>query len=156
MKVPKPKPRGPKPRKPIKRGKRPQPRSIKEHRKLEKVADDLWARIVRSKSPTCAHCDLFGIMPAKKTTDAMHLVSRRYRQTRWLLENGAPGARGCHHIMGFDQHLHVLFCEGYIGKAKWEQLNVLKHCRGKLDMKAIIVALEHEAAQRGLLSAGGD
>ncbi len=144
--VPKPAKRGRKPKRRIKRKKRPQPVALAEHKKLEKEADWLWALIIRSMNQ--GHC----IRCRKPVSDAMHLVSRRYRQTRWdfWTPNGAPGCRGCHFLTGHDQHEHVRMVEGWIGKMKWEELNLRKHSRGKMDMKLVIIALEGECKNRGL------
>lgn len=122
-----------------------EPEALKRHRKLEKLADGLWALIVRNRTPLCVRCRV------RPVAHADHLVSRRYRATRWDLTNGAPLCAGCHRLVTSDTHEHVRLAVEYAGAERWEQLNVAKHC-GKADPASAIVALRYEADARGFAS----
>lgn len=139
--------------KPTKRGRRrrktknPVPDGLARYKSFVKEADFLWSMIIRDmNNGRCVRC-------GKPVHDPMHLVSRTYHQTRWdfWTPNGAPGCRGCHRLMGVDQHEHVLMVEKWIGPRKWEELNMRKHSKGKIDQKAIMLVLEGEARNRGLI-----
>jgi 5-methylcytosine-specific restriction endonuclease McrA len=113
------------------------------HRKLEQLADALWALIVRSTSPLCVRCHI------RPTAQADHLVSRRYRATRWVISNGAPLCAGCHRLVTSDTYEHVRLAVALVGAERWEQLNVAKFC-GKVAPALAVVALRYEVEKRGL------
>ena len=147
MQIPKPEKRGRKPPRPIRRKrpkKRRQPFALAMHKWYEEVADEIWSVIIRSYSPLCVRCRM------RPTHDAMHLVSRSYRQTRWRLDNGLPGCRYCHEVMGRDQHEHVRIVEREVGREKWEELNFAKGLRVKVDPAMAGAALSVELRRRGL------
>jgi len=144
IRAPKPAKRARKPKVRIPRNARIRQHSLTRHSKLEKLADDLWALIVRSTTGSCARCHL---RPAQQ---ADHLVSRRYRATRWVLSNGCPLCAGCHRLVTSDTHEHVGLAVQHVGIERWEQLNIAKHC-GKVDPATAIVALRYEVEKRGLI-----
>lgn len=145
MRFPKPAKRVPKPRRPIPRNYRIRGSApLKRHRSLEELADRLWALIVRSTSRKCARCRW------RLTAQADHLVSRRYRATRWVICNGAPLCAGCHRLVTSDTHEHVALALSLVGYQRWEQLNVAKHF-GKVDPATAVVALRYEVEKRGLV-----
>lgn len=157
MSLLKPERRGPKPRKPIARRVRPRgsrtPVALQEHRTLEQRADRLWSFLVRHKSPLCVRCH------CRPTAQADHLISRRYRATRWSTEIGAPLCAGCHQLVTADTHEHVRLAVLVLGAGRWELLNLAKTA-GKCDPRMAIIALEAEvrakrltalALERGLL-----
>lgn len=92
----------------------------------------------------CERCHL------RPVHDAHHMVSRTYRQTRWLVDVGAALCRNCHRIVGMDGEENRLLAHDLVGAERWEQLQVTKHCRGKVDPKAAAVMLRYEAEKRGL------
>ena len=139
----KPASRGPKPKVRIPRNARIRQHSLTRHSKLEKLADDLWALIVRSTAARCARCRL------RPVQQADHLVSRRYRATRWVISNGCPLCAGCHRLVTSDTQEHVLLALQHVGAERWEQLNIAKHC-GKVDPATAIVALRYEVEKQGL------
>lgn len=139
--------------KPTKRGRRkrktknPVPDGLAKYKDFKKEADWLWRLIIRDmNSGRCIRCP-------KPATQAMHLVSRTYHQVRWdfWTPNGAPGCTGCHFLTGHDQHEHVRMVVKWIGEKKWEELNMRKHSKGRIDQKLIIIALESECKNRGLI-----
>lgn len=130
--------------KPTKKGRVPD--GLARYRAFVKEADKLWSLIIKSMNAgRCVRC-------GKPAVDPMHLVSRTYHQTRWdfWTPNGAPGCRGCHRLCGVDQHEHILMVEKWIGREKWEELNIRKHTKGKIDQAAILLALHTEVARRRL------
>ena len=142
---PRPEKRARKPKVRIPRNARIRQHSLTRHSKLEKLADDLWALIVRSTTGSCARCHL---RPAQQ---ADHLVSRRYRATRWVLSNGCPLCAGCHRLVTSDTHEHVRLAVQHVGAERWEQLNLAKYI-GKVDPATVVVALRYEVEKRGLIA----
>jgi 5-methylcytosine-specific restriction endonuclease McrA len=142
---PRPEKRARKPPRRIPRNARIRQHSLTRHSKLEKLADDIWALIVRSTAPVCVRCK------TRATAQADHLVSRRYRATRWVISNGCPLCAGCHRLVTSDTHEHVRLAVQHVGAERWEQLNIAKHC-GKVDPATVIVALRYEAEKRGLIA----
>jgi hypothetical protein len=151
--LPKPARRAPKPRKRIPRGAHPRgsrtPVALQEHRKLVQRADLLWSFIVRQRSPLCVRCRLRG------TADADHLISRRYRATRWNTEIGAPLCKGCHMLVTSDAAEHVRLGISVMGRDRWELLNLAKDA-GKCDPALAIMALEAEVRAKGLTALAVD
>lgn len=145
--LPKPERRGPRPRKPIQRGPRKRnrtPEPLKRHRKLEERADKLWSFLVRHKSPVCIRCCW------RPTAQADHLISRRYRVTRWQTLNGAPLCAGCHRLLTSDHEMHVQVARRYMGAEVYEQCYRAAQVGGKVDPALAAVALEQEIRERGL------
>ena len=128
---PKPERRSAKARKPLPRvhvgGKRSRvPEALAKHRSWEREADRLWSRIVRSLRIMCCRC---GCRPV---ADPHHLISRRYRQTRWLVDNGAPLCKGCHMWVQADGEENRALALRLIGAERWEQLQTAKRCGAKV------------------------
>lgn len=147
VRLAKPAKRGPKPRRPIARrgahrGQR-KPGALVEHGALVLRADRLWALIVRAKSPLCVYCH------TRPTAQADHLVSRRYRATRWNTEIGAPLCAGCHRMLTSDSYEHAALGARLLGAGRWQLLNAAKD-RGKVDVRLAIIALEAEVRAAGL------
>lgn len=95
----KPAPRGPKPKRPIARGKRPaRVRQTKRGREKESL-NRLWSRVVMAKGSECflrcsALCD-------RRAVDPAHLWPKSvYPSIRHLPDVGFPACRVCH--MAFD------------------------------------------------------
>lgn len=147
MTLPKPERRGPRPRKPIRRGPRKRnrtPEPLLRHRKLEERADRLWSFVVRHKSPVCIRCH------TRPTAQADHLISRRYRVTRWQIANGAPLCAGCHRLLTSDHEMHVQVARRYMGAEVYEGCYRAAQVGGKVDPALAAVALEQEIRDRGL------
>lgn len=149
MAQPKSEPSEPKPRKRIRRraGVRSRmPAGLERFRSHVKEADKLWSLIVRSRTTGwCQRCSI------GRGHDAHHLVSRLYKQTRWLLDNGAHLCRGCHMLVGRDGEENRLLAIRLIGEERWEQLQITKHCRAKVDPLAARVVLQTIATGLKLL-----
>lgn len=121
------------------------PKGLGRFRDHVKAADALWSKIIRARTANCQRCKY------KPGHDAHHLVSRRYKQTRWLLDNGAHLCRGCHQTVGIDGDENRRLALSLIGEEKWEKLNVTKNCRGKVDVLAAQIVLSTIGA--GLIDA---
>jgi hypothetical protein len=90
VRFPKPAKRSQKPRKRVKRSVRPHAVRQTKRAAQERKLDRLWSRwILRGGNPLCFCC-------TRKATDAAHIVSRRYKRTRWTPYNGLPLCRECH------------------------------------------------------------
>lgn len=57
--------------------------------KKENRLDLLWAKAIKLRDRFCVSC-------GKPTTDACHVINRRHKATRWLLQNGQGKCRECH------------------------------------------------------------
>ena len=124
-----------------------QPGGLALRGEQEKEADELWRRIIYSKTSggLCARCG------RSRGLQAMHFVSRRKRQTRWEVSNGQPGCPACHWEMGMDHDKHMAFFVGKIGQAEADRLLLLSESRGgKVDMTLVLLDLHAEARKRGL------
>lgn len=76
--------------KPIARRVRPKARRQTERARLERECDRLWGRLILREAPRCSFdCE-------RPATDAAHIVSRRYKHTRWHPANGLALCRQCH------------------------------------------------------------
>ena len=97
-----------------------QPGGLALRGEQEKEADELWRRIIYSKTSggLCARCG------RSRGLQAMHFVSRRKRQTRWEVSNGQAEA---------DRLLLLSESRG-----------------GKVDMTLVLLDLHAEARKRGL------
>lgn len=126
----------PKPTKRSRSRRRRMPAGLERFRDHVKEADKLWSLIVRSRSGLCQRCFL------RLGHDAHHLVSRRYKQCRWLLDNSAYLCRGCHMLVGQDGEENRALAIKLIGAERWEQLNIAKACRANVDPVAARVVLQ--------------
>jgi len=145
--APKPEKRGPKPPRRItrRRTRSRMPKGLAQHREIEKVADGLWREIVRAGAPRpCERCRM------RPGHDAHHLVSRSYRQTRWLPDNGAFLCRHCHQVVTMDGEENGILAVRLLGVTRWELLHVQKHFKTKVDPLAAAVALKYEAERLGV------
>jgi 5-methylcytosine-specific restriction endonuclease McrA len=90
MRFPKPAKRSPKPRKRVKRSVRPHAVRQTKRAAQERKLDALWGRWILLGEPLCWNCQ------RNRATDPAHIVSRRYKRTRWQIANGLPLCRTCH------------------------------------------------------------
>jgi hypothetical protein len=93
LRLPKPAKRSPKPRKRVKRSIRPHAVRQTKRAAQERKLDSLWrVWILRGwQGPiACWECNW------EQATDAAHIVSRRYKRTRWHPLNGLALCRRCH------------------------------------------------------------
>lgn len=147
--IPKPPKRGPRPKRPISRGKRPRRVRKTSRAKLVREADALWAQIVKRAGV----CDFSaqGLFPTEYPHEclgplqAMHGISRRYYPTRWLPMNGFAGCARVH--LGYSMHPQEWdrFLVKAWGFAVWEELWTTVESRlGKVDVRAALDALKAE------------
>jgi hypothetical protein len=131
VRFPKPAKRSPKPRKRVKRSVRPHAVRQTKRAAQERTLDAKWSdRVFTAWGSVCWLCY------ARPATDPMHLVSRRYKPTRWLLFNGRPGCRQCHdyytaHPREWDV---VVACR--IGLVQWRELRALARSGEPVDLDA--------------------
>ncbi len=86
----------------------------------------------------------------RPTHDPHHLIGRKKWPTRWLLDNGAPVCRGCHMVVQQDSEENRALAIRLLGDERWEQLQITKNCRGKVDPMLAAVGLRYEAKKRGI------
>lgn len=111
--LPKPAKRSPRPRKPI-RAKRPAGSRTSRRRKQRKAkchdADRLFSPLIRTRDDwTCRACG-----KPNQTPQCAHIVSRRYRATRWLAINAVCLCAGCHVGFTYDPIAWEDWCEDHL------------------------------------------
>jgi hypothetical protein len=94
MRFPKPAKRSPKPRKRVKRSVRPHAVRQTKRAAQERHLDRLWRVWILRGGQGPIPCWRKGCW--EQATDAAHIVSRRYKRTRWHPLNGLPLCRDCH------------------------------------------------------------
>ena len=63
-----------------------------------KKLDLLWAKKIKERANyTCEYC-----LEKNAWVNAAHIIGRRYRGTRWMLDNGICLCYGCHRA--YDEH----------------------------------------------------
>lgn len=85
---------------------------------LRNKADALWGKAVRQRDGACRRCGKTEVL------QAAHIISRRYKATRWDLDNGIALCRGCHH---WNHHFPVEYdwwIRELIGEKKYESLRL--------------------------------
>ena len=104
-------------------------------KKLEKKADKLFGEIVRSRGK-CERCG------SKDFLQTAHLISRRYKQVRWDLDNAFCLCRN-HHVY-FTHHPIEwdLYVEDKIGTTLYKTLKTRALIYGKIRYEEIIKDLE--------------
>ena len=113
-------------------------------RPIKKLADGLWALIVRHKCHgRCIACGTTALI------QAAHIVSRRYHSTRYRLDNGVPLCAGCHRAYTSDPLGWKQFIDWRLPGAL-EILEPAALVVVKLDYVAVVVALQAEVRTRGL------
>ena len=147
----KPKKRGPKPRKRIPRvhvgGKRSRvPEHFLRYKAAERAADDLWRFLGQQLSVRC-ECSPGCYRPANQVH---HIFSRDFHPTRWVPENAAFLAQGCHRRIGSDHEENRRLGIRLVGQKRYDQLDLMAHSRCKTDPILAVVTLREEIRYRGL------
>lgn len=89
-----------------------------DKRKLIKRMDVLFSKIVRSIG-SCDHCG------AKTNLQCSHIISRKYLQTRWDLENAIPLCVKCHlYWQHKNPHEFVRWFDAKYGGSLYEELQL--------------------------------
>lgn len=139
-----------KPRKPIKRRKRPgakQPDIHGNHRQRVKALNELWRRIIYTYEPSgvCPMCH------KRPHGQAAHIFAKGSAPAaRFELDGGIPLCVPCHRRFDSDHELHQDFAVRYIGRTRYQRLYLRAYGRGKADHSAIRLELEREAQRRGI------
>lgn len=157
---PKP-PKRPRTRTPLKRTRKPRRKRKGKKASLAREADRLWSLLVRARGPVtfglCEYEKGFRgnamICPAPLSTrfQAAHGISRRYRNTRWLLINGfclcpAHHVYYTHRPLEWDEWLRIAW-----GEKVYNELRLLALRTTPPDVGAALAALQSEAKARGIL-----
>ena len=106
-------------------------------KKLEKKADKLFADKVKSKG-RCEKCK------SRDYLQCAHIISRRYKQVRWDLDNAVTLCRGCH---VYFTH-HPIEWEDWVinrmGEENYQMLRTRALQYGKIDYDKVIDLLSSE------------
>lgn len=151
MTWPKPEKRAPRPKKRIARGKRPNRVRKTSRAKLGKKADDLFSLIVRHPGVCLAIGRLEG-HSCGGGLQCAHVVSRRYRSTRWDFDNAVPLCAGAHRYFTDRQCEWDVFVERYIMQPA--DYDVLRYVRAlkpwDKDLESVLVRLAERAVSMGI------
>jgi NAD-dependent dihydropyrimidine dehydrogenase PreA subunit len=151
--LPKPAKRQPKARKPLRRTSRPRPVRKSASAAMERKAGRLWSLLVLSRAPVCERCGV------ERPVHAHHLISRRYRSTRYVLHNGAALCAACHRLchrgVGYvlrNERLAIRL----VGVVGWDVLGAQAESTPRYTPEAELERLRAEVAARWLqpLAAG--
>lgn len=108
-------------------------------KRLEKDCDNLWSKIIKHKAGwKCEKCGRDGL-----GLNSHHIFSRRFKNTRWDLDNGICLCVACH----FMAHQRSIEFAEWIIKSKKNQYEKIKfHStirHRKVDMKSLKLYLEN-------------
>ena len=110
------------------------------------VADRLWSRRVRDRDRTCIAAMYFPEIDCNGALQAMHLVPRGYKATRWILENGRAGCAAHHSWLTYHPLEHTIFNEHVLGADGWRQMRAAALAGARQDLVGVIALLSEEAA----------
>lgn len=141
--IPKPSPQ-PKAKKRLKRGARPRKQRKSTPAKIAREADRLWSLLVRARG----HSEISG---KTEHLQAAHGISRRYRNTRWLLLNGFALTRAehvyyTHRPLEWDEYLRKAW-----GELAYNEMRLIALRTTSPDVAAELARLQAEAKERGIL-----
>lgn len=103
-----------------------------------KKLDTLFSKIIRSKG-RCKNCG------TDQRLQCAHLISRRYHQVRWDLNNATILCASCHLKYTYDPLGWEVFIEKSFGKKLYEELKYKARQYGKIDHKALYEELTKKA-----------
>ncbi len=114
----------------------------KERKKLEKELDKLWSKAVLARDPICFYPNC-----SKPSTNPHHIHSRRYRGTRWDIENGV-GLCSAHHTYsaGSVHQDPYKFQQLYIAKynqTQWDKLYWKAHATTKWSEGDLLLMIKY-------------
>ncbi len=87
-------------RKPLRRKTRPRRQSKGRKAEERREADKLWTALILRKYPAC-HIKATPRCSSRAYLQAHHVISRRYRATRWDPQNGVGACRHCHYWLHY-------------------------------------------------------
>ena len=106
-------------------------------------ADRLFSMIVRQRDKGCRRC---GAPMNYDDLTTHHLVKRRYRKTRWLLENGVAVDYICHEFLEKHPAENESFAISILGTERWNELNVLaRDTSSRVDLDDVLEDLRGAA-----------
>ena len=114
--------------------------------------DSLFSQVVRARANhTCEYCGRIQNRETKKPKmECSHFMGRRYRHTRYDLENACCLCFECHGNMHEDPKLHTDFFTKRIGSKKLEELRIrANQIWPKVDREKIKTYLQEQLAQMG-------
>ena len=107
-------------------------------------ADRLASMIVRQRDLRCRRCD---VPMNYNDLTAHHLIKRRYRKTRWMLENLVSVCWICHEWLEKNPYANEQFAISILGEDRYAELQGLaRDTRSKVDIDAVLSDLKGLAA----------
>lgn len=95
--------------------------------------DLMFSKIVKERADfTCEYCGT-----KTKRLNNSHFIGRRYRNTRWLLDNCSCLCFSCHNFMHDFPSVHRDFFVKRIGTEGVERLEILARSKVKVDLEEI-------------------
>lgn len=107
-----------------------------EKKKLKDKCDLLWSKIIKNIGE-CEKCH-----SRTKALNSAHIMSRRYLQTRWDLENGLCLCVGCHFWAHQNPIEFTHWVEEYLGEDIIEKLRKKANYIGKVDLEEVHIYLK--------------
>ena len=107
-------------------------------------ADRLFSMIVRQRDKGCRRC---GAPMNYEDLQTHHLVKRRYRKTRWLLEAAVALDYLCHEYLEKHPAEAESFAISILGTERWNELNAFaRDTSSKVDLDEVLADLRARAA----------
>lgn len=113
-----------------------------------KKADALFSKLVRSRG----RCEGNGFttFPCSGQLQCAHLISRRYKATRWLEGNAACLCKA-HHVYWTHNPLEWdEWCGIQLGAIEWDELKRIAREGGKTDYPEVLARLKARADELGI------
>jgi hypothetical protein len=107
-------------------------------------ADRLFSLLVRQRDQRCRRCDV----PMRfEDLACHHLIKRRYRKTRWMLEAAVSVCWVCHDYIEKNPYVNESFAISILGSDRFAELNGLaRDTRTKVDLDEVIAELREQVA----------
>ena len=104
--------------------------------------DELWSRCVKLRDGyKCRYCGRLGKL---RGMHAHHFVGRRYRNTRWVVDNGICLCFACHNVMQDFPLVNKDFFIKTVGSDRAEELEILARTIKKVDKNLISLSLKRK------------
>lgn len=107
-------------------------------------ADRLFSLLVRQRDQRCRRCE------APMSVDDLtchHLIKRRYRKTRYVLDNGIAVCYLCHPVLEDRPRENAALAVSILGEDRYQELQELaRDTRTKVDLDEVIVSLREQVA----------
>lgn len=149
--LPKPEPRGPKPRKRIARGQRPRRVRATKWAADREECDTLCGRITKvERGGRCENCGT----TRRKALQWAHGFSRRYMSTRYDSENVFSLCAGCHKTFTHNQIAWSAWMRSSLGEARYQALEIRAQLLVRFE-PMLVIGFRARAEKLGVLTEDG-